>query len=45
MHTRKDDHMDEIKATDLSGEDRYMDSGEIACSTPKIFPALLEALR
>ena len=29
---------------DLRGEDRYLESGEIACATPKIFPALLEAL-
>ncbi|HKU46551.1 MAG TPA: inositol monophosphatase family protein [Burkholderiales bacterium] len=30
---------------DLKGEDRYLESGEIACATPKIFPTLLEALR
>ena len=30
---------------DLRGDDGYMASGEIACATPKIFPALLEALR
>jgi myo-inositol-1(or 4)-monophosphatase len=30
---------------DLHGEDRFMESGEIACATPKIFPTLLEALR
>jgi myo-inositol-1(or 4)-monophosphatase len=30
---------------DLRGEDRYLESGEIACATPKVFPALLEALR
>ena len=30
---------------DLRGEDRYLESGEIACATPKIFPTLLEALR
>ena len=30
---------------DLSGEDGYLKSGEIACATPKIFPSLLEALR
>lgn len=30
---------------DLKGEDGYLESGEIACATPKIFPALLEALR
>jgi myo-inositol-1(or 4)-monophosphatase len=30
---------------DLEGEQTFMDSGDICCSTPKIFPALLEALR
>ena len=30
---------------DLHGEDGYLDSGEIATATPKVFPALLEALR
>jgi myo-inositol-1(or 4)-monophosphatase len=30
---------------DLRGEDGYLQSGEIACATPKIFPTLLEALR
>ena len=30
---------------DLRGDDGYMQSGEIACATPKIFPTLLEALR
>ena len=30
---------------DLHGDDGYMQSGEIACATPKIFPTLLEALR
>ena len=30
---------------DLQGEDGYLESGEIACATPKIFPTLLEALR
>ena len=30
---------------DLLGEDRFMESGEIACATPKIYPTLLEALR
>ena len=30
---------------DLRGEDGYLESGEIACATPKIFPSLLEALR
>ena len=30
---------------DLSGEDGYLESGEVACATPKIFPTLLEALR
>ena len=31
--------------SDLRGEDGYLDSGEIACATPKVFPRLLEALR
>jgi myo-inositol-1(or 4)-monophosphatase len=30
---------------DLKGEQTFMQSGDICCSTPKIFPALLEALR
>jgi myo-inositol-1(or 4)-monophosphatase len=30
---------------DLSGESGFLDSGEVACATPKIFPTLLEALR
>ena len=30
---------------DLKGEQTFMESGDICCSTPKIFPALLEALR
>jgi myo-inositol-1(or 4)-monophosphatase len=30
---------------DLKGEQTYMESGDICCSTPKVFPALLEALR
>jgi myo-inositol-1(or 4)-monophosphatase len=30
---------------DLSGDDGYLESGEIACATPKVFPGLLEALR
>jgi myo-inositol-1(or 4)-monophosphatase len=30
---------------DLRGEAGYLESGEIACATPKVFPALLEALR
>jgi len=30
---------------DLAGEQTYMESGDICCSTPKIFPAMLEALR
>jgi myo-inositol-1(or 4)-monophosphatase len=30
---------------DLRGEDGYLESGEIACATPKVFPGLLEALR
>ena len=30
---------------DLKGNDGWLDSGEIACATPKIYPALLEALR
>ncbi|MGH8670033.1 MAG: inositol monophosphatase family protein [Burkholderiales bacterium] len=29
----------------LSGENDFLDSGDIAASTPKLFPALLEALR
>jgi myo-inositol-1(or 4)-monophosphatase len=29
----------------LQGEDGWMESGEIACATPKIYAALLEALR
>jgi hypothetical protein len=30
---------------DLRGDAGYLDSGEIACATPKVFSALLEALR
>jgi myo-inositol-1(or 4)-monophosphatase len=30
---------------DTRGEDGFMESGEIACATPKIYPTLLEALR
>ena len=30
---------------DLKGEQTYMESGDVCCSTPKIFPAMLEALR
>ena len=30
---------------DLRGESSYLESGEVACATPKIFPTLLEALR
>ena len=30
---------------DLQGEQTFMQSGDIAASTPKVFPALLEALR
>ena len=30
---------------DLHGEDGYLESGEIACATPKIFPSLLEILK
>jgi myo-inositol-1(or 4)-monophosphatase len=30
---------------DLRGDDGYLQSGEVACATPKIFAALLEALR
>jgi myo-inositol-1(or 4)-monophosphatase len=30
---------------DLRGEAGYLELGEIACATPKVFPALLEALR
>ena len=31
--------------SDLRGDEGYLESGEIACATPKIFPALLEAVR
>ena len=31
--------------SDLQGEDNYLNGGEIACATPKIFPAFLELLR
>jgi len=30
---------------DLRGDSGYLESGEVACATPKIFPTLLEALR
>jgi myo-inositol-1(or 4)-monophosphatase len=30
---------------DLSGEQNYLESGDIAAGTPKVFPELLEALR
>ena len=30
---------------DFSGEDRYLETGEIAASTPKIFPQLLASLK
>jgi myo-inositol-1(or 4)-monophosphatase len=30
---------------DLQGEQTYLESGDIAAATPKVFPALLEALR
>src|SRR4051794_14403510 len=30
---------------DLKGEQTFMESGDICCATPKVFPALLEALR
>jgi myo-inositol-1(or 4)-monophosphatase len=30
---------------DLHGESGYLESGEIACATPKIYPTLLEALK
>jgi myo-inositol-1(or 4)-monophosphatase len=30
---------------DLAGEDGYLDKGEIAAATPKLFPQLLDALR
>jgi myo-inositol-1(or 4)-monophosphatase len=30
---------------DLRGEEGYLDKGEIACATPKVFPGLLEALK
>ena len=29
----------------VQGEDGFMESGEIACATPKIYPTLLQALR
>jgi myo-inositol-1(or 4)-monophosphatase len=31
--------------SDLRGEEGYLDKGEIACATPKVFPGLLEALK
>jgi myo-inositol-1(or 4)-monophosphatase len=31
--------------SDLGGDEGYLDKGEIACATPKVFPGLLEALR
>jgi myo-inositol-1(or 4)-monophosphatase len=31
--------------SDLRGEERYLECGEIACATPKVFAALLETLR
>jgi len=30
---------------DLQGEQTFMQTGDVCCATPKIFPALLEALR
>ena len=30
---------------DLSGEAGYLEQGEVAAATPKIFPTLLESLR
>lgn len=30
---------------DLKGEQTFMESGDICCATPKVFPALLQALR
>jgi myo-inositol-1(or 4)-monophosphatase len=30
---------------DFSGEDRFLDTGDIAAATPKIFPQLLESLK
>ena len=30
---------------DLSGEAGFLESGDVAAATPKIFPALLESLR
>jgi myo-inositol-1(or 4)-monophosphatase len=30
---------------DLRGEEGWMESGDIACATPKVFPGLLEAVR
>ena len=31
--------------SDLSGEDRYLETGDIVAATPKIFPQLLEAVK
>jgi myo-inositol-1(or 4)-monophosphatase len=30
---------------DLEGEQTYLESGDICCATPKLFPQMLEALR
>jgi myo-inositol-1(or 4)-monophosphatase len=30
---------------DLQGEQTYLESGDISAATPKVYPALLEALR
>ena len=30
---------------DLNGDQTFLESGDIVAATPKIFPALLEALR
>jgi myo-inositol-1(or 4)-monophosphatase len=30
---------------DLKGDQTYLESGDIVAATPKVFPALLEALR
>jgi myo-inositol-1(or 4)-monophosphatase len=30
---------------DLSGEQDFMETGDVVTATPKVFPALLEAMR
>ena len=30
---------------DLEGEQSYLQSGDVCAATPKVFPALLEAMR